>query len=87
MVWNDHEGIPDTLKGKRTPYNAAISKDEGNTWCNTRTIEDDPDGWYCYTAIEPVDDHVLLGHCSGKRAQALAATQITRLPLSWLYAE
>jgi len=52
---------------------------------NVRTIEDDPEGWYCYSAIEIVGDHVLLGHCSGKRSQALATTQITRFPVHWLY--
>ncbi len=87
MVWNNHENIPDALRGRRTPYNAAISTDEARTWVNTRAIEEDPDGWYCYTAIEPVGDHVLLGHCSGKRAQALATTQVTRIPVEWFYGE
>ena len=87
LVWNNHAGIAKELVGKRTPYNAAISHDEGQTWTNVRTIEDDPDGWYCYTAIEIVGDHVLLGHCSGKRSQALATTQITRFPVRWLYDE
>jgi Neuraminidase (sialidase) len=81
LVWNNHEGIAPELKGKRTPFNAAISRDEGQTWGNVRTIEDDPTGWYCYTAIEFAGDHVLLGHyCRG-----LAASQITRFPVTWLY--
>ncbi|MBT7164385.1 MAG: exo-alpha-sialidase, partial [Victivallales bacterium] len=87
MVWNNHADIPKELAGKRTPFNAAISRDEGKTWVNTRTIEDDPDGWYCYTAVEIVGEHVVLGHCSGKRSQALATTQITRFPVRWLYGE
>jgi hypothetical protein len=85
LVWNNHADVPKERAGLRTPYNAAISRDEGKTWQNVHTIEDDPDGWYCYTAVEIVGDHVLLGHCSGKRSQALATTQITRFPLKWLY--
>jgi len=85
LVWNDHTGVPPERADLRTPFNAAISRDEGQTWINVRTIEDDPDGWYCYTAIAFAGDHVLLGHCSGKRNQALATTQVTRFPVSWLY--
>jgi len=78
--------VPPERADLRTPFNAAISRDEGQTWINVRTIEDDPDGWYCYTAIAFADDHIVLGHCSGKRNQALATTQVTRFPVSWLYA-
>ena len=48
LVWNNN-GLP---HGKRTPYNIAISKDEGSTWEKMKNLEVDPDGWYCYTAIE-----------------------------------
>lgn len=86
MVWNDHEHVPAALQGKRTPLKAAISRDRGKTWQNTKTLEDDPHGWYCYTAIHFVDDYVLLGHCAGdRRTGGLACTQITRIPLAWLY--
>jgi len=88
LVWNNnykpiHDG------GKRTPYNLAISKDEGATWEKIKPIESDPNGWYCYTAIEFVGDHVLLGHCAGDRSKniGLATTQITRLNLDWVYSE
>ena len=74
-------------RGKRTPYNVAVSRDEGRTWQHVKTLEDDPDGWYCYTAVEFVGDHVLLAHCAGNRKTTggLATTQITRFPLEWLY--
>ena len=53
----------------------------------TKTIENDPDGWYCYTAIDFVGDDVLLGHCAGNRKEynGLETTQITRLSLNWIY--
>jgi len=85
-VWNNHQDIDPKLKGKRTPLNTAISKDNGETWIHIKTIDDDPDGWYCYTAIEFIDDHVLLGHCAGNsKVGRLNLTQITRFPIKWLY--
>ncbi|GIW94412.1 MAG: hypothetical protein KatS3mg110_2453 [Pirellulaceae bacterium] len=89
LVWNDHSSIPPELAGKRTPLCVAVSSDDGRTWRNQRTIAADPDGWYCYTAIEFVGNHVLLGHCAGNRKVdgGLAKTDITRFSLEWLYAE
>lgn len=87
-VWNDHRD-PASKHRNRTPLSAAISRDDGRTWEKSRTIEADPQGWYCYTAIEFVGDHALLGHCAGiqtKGATGLATTQITSVPISWLMA-
>ncbi len=64
----------------------AISRDEGKTWEKIKTLEDDPDGWYCYTAIAFVDNRVLLGHCAGdSKVGRLNRTQITLFDASWLY--
>ena len=86
LVWNDHSKIAPSLRGKRTPFKVAISSDEGKTWRNVRTIEDDPGGWYCYTAVQFVSGRVLLGHCAGQRKTGgLNVTQITSFPVAWLY--
>lgn len=87
LVWNNHDGIPDDLKGKRTPLTVAVSKDEGQTWTHVKNLQTLPSGWYCYTAIEFVDGHVLLGHCAGdrKKNNGLAETHITRVNLDWIY--
>jgi hypothetical protein len=87
MAWNNNGGANEAIAGKRTPFNVAISKDEGKTWQSTRTVEDDPDGWYCYTAIDFVDEYVLLGYCAGNRKEnnGLAQTNISRLALDWIY--
>jgi sialidase-1 len=64
---------------------AAISKDEGKTWSEPLTLFDEPDGWYCYTAIHFEGDYVLLAHCAGGPGQGgsgLSVTQVSRLPLS-----
>ncbi|HBE41285.1 MAG TPA: sialidase [Bacteroidales bacterium] len=82
LVWNNNG-----TDQKRTPFNIAVSKDEGKTWENMKILEDDPDGWYCYTAIHFTKKNVLLGHCAGNRPKgtSLAVTQITRLDLDWIY--
>ena len=87
LVWNDNVQTGTPMAGKRTPFNVALSKDEGKTWQNVKVLEDDPDGWYCYTAIEFVGDRVLLAHCAGNRPQGtgLAVTQITTFDVDWLY--
>ena len=87
MVWNDHAAVTGEAQAWRTPLSVALSLDDGQTWQASRTLEDDPDGWYCYTAIEFVGDRVLLAHCAGIRQQGgLNVTQITSLSLDWLLA-
>jgi hypothetical protein len=66
-IWNDHSGTHPYLKGRRTPLCLAISKDEGETWSKSGIIEDNPDGWYCYTAITFVENRVLLSYCAGDK--------------------
>ena len=93
MVWDDHSMVTSTnhpCYGRRTPYTVAISRDEGKTWEKIKNIEDDANGWYCYTAIGFVGDHVLLAHCAGQRdltknLGGLETTQITRFSVDWLY--
>ncbi len=86
LVWNNHDDAPPEYRGKRTPLNAAVSRDDGRTWENVKTLEDDPDGWYCYTAIDFAGDSILLAHCAGdRRTGGLNTTQITRFPVDWLY--
>lgn len=87
LVWNDHSDLPVKERRARTPFHAAISKDEGKTWQNTHVIDGDPEGWFCYTAMAFAGDYVLLGHVAGsqKSGGKLSTTRITRFPVSWLY--
>lgn len=87
LVWNDHRGIDEARRGKRTPLSVALSRDEGRSWEQAKVLEDDPQGWYCYTAMEFTEDAVLLGYCAGNTPteNGLARTRITRIPLDWLY--
>lgn len=86
LVWNDHRNIDDARRGKRTPLKIAISRDEGQTWENVKTLEDDPAGWYCYTAVESLGHRVLLAYCAtGAGMPLLSQTQITWFDVDWLY--
>lgn len=89
LVWNDHSQIDPSLKGKRTPLTVAVSRDNGQSWTSAKTIESDPNGWYCYTAMEFVGDHLLLAYCAGDRREnnGLAVLQVARVPLSWCVSE
>jgi hypothetical protein len=54
-------------------------------WIASRVLEDDPVGWYCYTAMSFVGKRVLLGHSAGDRwSGGLNGTPITSVPLDWL---
>jgi sialidase-1 len=86
-VWNRNGDVSGRSHGKRTPLNVAISRDDGGTWENVRTLEEDPDGWYCYTAIHFAGEDVVLSYCADntKTSKALATTRVTRFAVKWLY--
>ena len=92
-VWNDHASRPEMkayraaqhkwANGWRSPLAAALSSDDGRTWRAAKMIEDDPDGWFCYTAIQPLDDGtVLLGYCA---YDMLSHSRLVKVPLEWFY--
>jgi sialidase-1 len=83
-VWNDHSGEFPFPKGNRTPLVAGISTDATATWRVLKVLEDDPDGWYCYTAIHFVDDAVLLAYCAGdSKIGGLNRLRIRRIERGW----
>ncbi len=84
-IYNDHSGRFPFPKGRRAPLVAAISSDGGKTWPRAKVIEDDPDGWYCYTAMAFIDDAVLLAYCAGdSKVGGLNRLRIRRLSLDSL---
>ncbi|MBI3772406.1 MAG: exo-alpha-sialidase [Gammaproteobacteria bacterium] len=87
MIWNNSPTVEAALQDERTPLTAAISRDEGKSWNHVITLENDPEGWYCYTAIHFAKDNVLLAYCSGNRREypELSMTQISKLPIAMLY--
>lgn len=91
-VWNDPQApvTSETQWGKnsswgRTPLALATSADEGATWSAPVLIEDDAERGFCYIAIHPVRDAVLLAYCCGGRETAvLQDSCIRRLALTEL---
>lgn len=84
-VFNDHSGRFAFPKDKRSPLVAALSSDGGKTWPRRKLIESDPDGWYCYTAIQFTNDAVLLAYCAGdSKIGGLNRLRIRRMSLDWL---
>lgn len=76
MVWNNNG-----KSQKRTPLNIAISRDEGKTWQRIKTLEDDPAGVFCYTAIHFSGQDVLLAYANWKTM----GSTIERISLKWIY--
>lgn len=61
-IWNDHSGAHPFTKGRRNPLCIAVSKDEGKSWSKSVTIENDREGWYCYTSITFQENRMLLSY-------------------------
>ena len=84
LVWNNNGATgPGYFKAKRTPLTVAISSDEGRTWKHRRSIEEDPNGMFCYTAIHQIGDHILLAYMSKEQPDQLIGLKIKRLPLQF----
>jgi len=76
LVWNDNG-----INQKRTPFNMAISKDEGKTWINNKILEDNPDGVFCYPSIHYVNNDVLLSYSDW----STMGSTILRFNIDWIY--
>ncbi|MEX2577486.1 MAG: sialidase family protein [Verrucomicrobiales bacterium] len=87
MAWNNHADLPLEDRRNRTPFTVAVSRDDGLSWGHVRNVASDPEGWYCYTAIDFVGDHVLFGHVAGEgeKGRRLSTTRVTRIPVTSLY--
>lgn len=77
LIWNDNPG------NQRSPLSVAVSSDEGQTWTHKQTLENDPKGWYCYTAIHFVDDNVLISYWDMNKKGL--ETKFKKFSLDWLY--
>ncbi|SCC51701.1 Predicted neuraminidase (sialidase) [Chitinophaga costaii] len=89
LAWNNNDGTNYTIKDRRTPYNIAISTDEGNSWPSIITLESNPDGWYAYTSIHYMGKYVFLAHSDGRvsRGTQQSVISITRLDINWIYSQ
>jgi hypothetical protein len=87
LVWNDKDRNPflkeeeKTWSNERTPLNIAISKDEGKTWINEKTLEDNPEGSFCYPAVIYLENEILLSYFNW----TTVGSTIIRFDVNWLY--
>ncbi len=76
LIWNNS-------KTERTPLCSAISKDEGETWTNIRTLE--TGRGFAYTSITPVGDRIILTYWQYE-PEGLSL-KLTRVDYRWFYGE
>ena len=85
LIWNNF-GEMGLKYGKRTPFNIAVSGNEGLSWQNIKIIHKDPEGYYCYTAARFIGKGKLfLSYCASNRSEALTMTNLTIVDTNWLY--
>lgn len=93
-VWNPipmYNGLSNMVKGAfmdgRTPFVLSILDENGPKFTEVKTVENDPESGYCYTAIhETADGAVLLGYCAGSVEDGccLNRLRIRKIPISEL---
>lgn len=76
LVWNNNG-----KNQKRIPLNVAVSKNEGKDWEHIKTIENDTNGIYCYTAIHFIGKYVILAYSNWDTM----STALIRIKISDLY--
>ena len=64
----------------RSPLTAMISRDDGETWENPRSIGDDPEGDYGYQSVTFVGDVAIVSY------HALDGLHVARIGADWFYA-
>lgn len=88
-VWNPiplYNGRGDTVQGvwtgRRTPLVCAFSNGNPREFTAPLLVENDPERGYCYTAIHPMRDAVLLAYCSGGAGEGSCLNKMTirRIP-------
>lgn len=84
LVWNNLKHDPQWAM-KRTRLNVAISRDDGRSWENIKTLEEDPDYGYCYTAVDFIGDTAVLAYSKWKYEGNTLGIQTARIPLDWIY--
>lgn len=69
--------------GGRTPLAIAFSKDDGLTFTEPLILDDDPESGYCYCAIHPVEDGLLLAYCAGGPVDKDCRARLRIRKISW----
>jgi predicted neuraminidase len=76
-IWNHNPGSK-----SRNPLTAAVSKDEGQTWCEFRNLEHASGDAWAYPAVTWVGDRALITYFNYRGGLSL---KLRGLPASWFY--
>lgn len=94
MIWNDSPYDPQHAShyGRRTPLSAAVSRDEGDTWSRSRTIESDPGRAFTNPGCTFTRDGVALitywtcpYHATGRMNVERLDLRLARIAVDWFY--
>ena len=77
--YNGREEPGKVFMGGRTPYVIAVSRDNGQTFTEPVSFEEEEDHGYCYCAIHFTKDAMLLAYCAGGPEDGLSLIHIYRL--------
>ncbi|MFV1968322.1 MAG: sialidase family protein, partial [Pirellulaceae bacterium] len=89
-VWNDHSGThpfpKEKQRNERTPLCIATSSDEGQTWSKSRILENNPNGFFCYTAMTFHQNRVLLAYMARDSSKTKKLSlKVVALSKDWIY--
>ena len=82
IVWNKER---DLSVRRRTPLNAAISRDDGETWQHERVLEDDPTCGFAYASLWFQRDEVVLTYYAFPTGSQRISLKLKILPVKWFY--
>jgi sialidase-1 len=85
LVWNDTFVEGEGHGGKRRPLNAAISRDEGETWEHQRILDDSAGHTFAYTSLVFHEDRALISYYVAEDATGRISTRFRSLPVTWFY--
>jgi sialidase-1 len=81
LIYNPVVRLDADHAGPRTPLVAALSRDEGVTWSQPKTLESDPAASFAYTSVTFDKDKALLTYWVGKGR--MYSLKFRSLPLDW----
>ncbi|MDP1797043.1 MAG: sialidase family protein [Planctomycetaceae bacterium] len=85
LIWNDTFVAGAGHGGKRTPLSFAISRDEGQTWSPSRSLETSTDHTYAYTSVAFHEGRLLLSYYVGDEKTGRISSRFRSLPIAELY--
>ncbi len=84
VIWNT-PCLVSTRSLPRGTLSTAISKDEGKTWQNIKTLEHDPDASYCYLSLTFVGSTAVMTYAHRHNSFDGGMLKLTVVDVDWFY--